>query len=259
MPVKRMSTDTTKAERPTAAGFDPSTWGGQARSLARNDADAAALLAGGILAASDILVIWAALHFGWVRARDVFSGDGLLLLAVEISAVLLIWTITYARSLRNDTTQVRQTTWRRELDLNEDLDGDGIVGFPEPIGHVVTIRRGDGQPAAAFSLPDLDPPSSLRPLRGFPADPPVTPNDVIWILSQASATGLGFRDWDKRQMPSGVRIDRELWTGILDGLLAWQFATASQTSNGRRIVGLRTDVDAETMINAVRQGAAAVG
>lgn len=42
---------------------------------------------------------------------------------------------------------------------------------------------------------------------------------------------------------------------MLDGLMAWQFATATTDSRGRRLVSLRTDVPVDTMIHAVRSGA----
>lgn len=254
MPLRRLSTDAAKpADRP-GGGFDPSTWGGQARSLARNDADAAGLLAAAIIVAADVLGLWAALRLDWLHPRAILSGDSLLLVAIQVGIIALTWVIVYARALRVDTMQVRRTTWQREITLGHDLDGDGIIG--QPVGHVVRIRNRNGQ-EDTFTLPDLDPPPGLRPLRGFPSAPPVTPNDVVWILSQADAGGLGYRYWLKRQLPSGARIDRELWTGILDGLLSWQFAVANQTSDGRRVVALRTDVDSETMIHAVRRGAAA--
>lgn len=246
----RNAVNPTGADKPAGTGFDPSTWGGQARLLAKNDAEARALFWAILLAAADVVIVWAALRFGWAQTRDVLSGDGLMVLVVQAGAVALLWVVTYTRALRDDTEQVRQTTWQRELAEGRDIDGDSHVGPPPSVGHVLPI--GSGPRKQEVILPDLDPPKRLEALPGFPTDPVVTPNDVVFILTNSVGDGLAFATWTGRRLPSGAEIQRDTWTAILDGLLAWQFATASSTANGRRIVALRSDIDVEDMIKHIK-------
>lgn len=239
----------------TPPAFDPATFPNQARHLASNDAHAVRLLASAAFLVLDSILLVAAIRGDWFDRRGI-AGDILTLLAVQVLLVLLAWAVTYAVALRRDTRQVRHATWLRETETGRDIDGDGIIGPPTPVGHVVRINGSGSQPQE-FTLPDLEPDRVRRPLIGFPSDPPVTANDVIWVLSEAEAAGLTFRPWDKRRLPSGALIDRFLWGGILDGLVAWEFARSRNTVDNRRIVTLRTDVDIETMINAVRSAVAA--
>lgn len=178
-------------------------------------------------------------------------------LIILLGLAILVGCAIYAVSVWSDVQHVRRQLWAFEQQTGRDIDGDGIVGPPEHVGHVVTIRSNNGADHREFTLPDLDPPRSLRPLVRFPQQPPVTANDVIFFLQRAEGEGLSFRSWDKVSLPSGARIDRDLWRGILDGLLDWQFAVASQTADSRRIVALRADIDTDTMIHAVQQGIAA--
>lgn len=171
----------------------------------------------------------------------------LLGLAIAIGCAIYTWTVV------GDTENVRRQLWQREDAAGQDLDGDGHVGQPPvvTVGRILPIGHSDH----TVTLPDLAPPPQRIALAGFPTDPPVAPNDVVYILTHATAgDGLGFRQWDKRRLPGGAEIRRDLWTGILDGLLAWQFATASTTADGRRVVNLRSDIDVETMIHTIRQG-----
>lgn len=239
---------TTNAREP--GRFDPSTWAGQARNMAHNDADAITLLAA--------IVVSAALAVGAFATRRVAGWSRIDLsdvaaLAVTVAVLLAaVWIATYAWALRRDTAAVRRATWAAELDSGDDIDGDGQVGPPRPVGHVVRIN---GPKPAEVVLPDLDPPRQLAPLVEFPAQPPVTANDVIFILSEAARRGLTFRGWERQRLPSGAEIDRALWVGIQDGLVSWTFAVAETDARGRRHVALRSDVGVETMIHAVRVGA----
>lgn len=170
----------------------------------------------------------------------------LLGLAVAIGCVIYAWTIV------GDTENVRRELWQRENADGQDIDGDGHIGQPPVVvGRIIPIGHSD----RTVTLPDLAPPPQRIALAGFPTDPPVSPNDVVFILTHAAAgDGLGFRQWDKRRLPGGAEISRDLWTGILDGLLAWQFAAARTTAAGSRVVNLRSDIDVETMIHTIRQG-----
>jgi hypothetical protein len=100
-------------------------------------------------------------------------------------------------------------------------------------------------------LPDLDRPREEPPLIHFP----ICANDVIYVVNRAAVAGLAFRAWDKQKLPSRKEIDRPLWSGIIDGLVAWQFATATVDAAGKRRASLREDVDIEEMLHAVRIGA----
>ncbi len=185
------------------------------------------------------------------RAAIALDQPAVILLGLAIAGGCAI----YAWSIIEGIRDVRRTLWHHETDSGRDIDGDGHIGPPpSPVGRILRIG---GQQQQEVIMPDLDPPPDRRPLAGFPADPPVTPNDVVFVISNAAADGLSFRTWSKRRLPSGAEITsgpsgRDLWTGILDGLLAWQFATASTTTDGRRTVTLRSDVDLETMLQAIK-------
>lgn len=118
---------------------------------------------------------------------------------------------------------------------------------PEEAGHVVTVAGRD------MVLPNLNAPALDKPaplLVGFP----VCANDVLFVLSEATRRGLGFRAWVGERLPSGMKLDRAGWIAVQDGLLTWRFATSRQTATGR-VVELRADVEIEAMLDAVRKGA----
>ncbi len=117
---------------------------------------------------------------------------------------------------------------------------------PEEVGHVVNIAGRD------MVLPNLEAPALDKPvplLVGFP----VCANDVLFVLSEATRRGLGFRAWVGKRLPSGTKLDRAGWIAVQDGLLKWRFATSRQTATGR-VVELRADVEVEAMLDAVRKG-----
>lgn len=226
--------------------FDPSTWANQARQLARQDADANALLWGVILAIGTALAATVAVAVDGATWRDVLSAEMAAALGVQIVAIGIIWLATYAMTLRNDTREVRMATWRQELARNEDLDNDGQIGPPQPMGHVVRI--GGSKPASVV-LPDLDTGRSAPNLARFP----VTANDVIYVLTRAVSNGLGFRDWDGHRLPSGKVVDRPLWASVIDGMVDWEMVYAMTDAAGRRRVRLASDVTVDEMIDAVRR------
>lgn len=199
-------------------GFDPSTWGGQARMLARNDADAAALLLAAGLIVADMVTVVIALRSDLATWRDVFSGDGLLLFGLQASAVAAAWVLTYARSLRADTLQVRRQTWQQELADDEDHDGDGFVGDPT---RGITVRHHDGQEEVI----EVDLPARSAP--GAPVIPAwgVSLPDLVAILFEADLSrGLQERAWvpSKKQplvtafvLPSGQRVTQGMFRQVL--------------------------------------------
>lgn len=228
--------------------FDPSTWANQARLLARNDADAAALRVAMILAALVLLALAARLLVDLPLPRD----PGVVL-AIAIAGCIVIagvWIWTYASALASNTRRVRSATWQEELARGEDIDHDGVVGPPQPAGHVVRI--GGSKPREVV-IPDLDPaPWAAPPLVRFP----VPANDVIYILSRAAKSGLGFRDWDGHRLPSGNSVDRDLWSRVIDGMVDWEMVQSTTDAAGRRRVRLAGDVTVDEMISAVRQSVA---
>lgn len=180
---------------------------------------------------------------------------------LAVGLVSAIAAVIYASSLRSGVVNVQRQlwtdaqrqwyTWQRELATGDDIDGDGHIGQPPSVvvGRILPVGKGDN----SVTLPDLNPVPQAIALNGFPTDPPIAPNDVVYILTHAAAgDGLSFRSWDKRRLPSGAEIKRDLWAGILDGLLQWHMATASETTDGRRVVTLRSDVDIEVMIQYIR-------
>jgi hypothetical protein len=163
-----------------------------------------------------------------------------------LALVLVPGLVAYARALWLDLDAERRRIYRLEVERGEDLTGDGVIGQPQ--GHVVTVQ---GQPA--FTLPDLHPDTPPAPppaLVYFPC----TANDVLAVLDRAAEVGLGFRQWEGKVLPSGVKLDRPAWGAVQDGMLRWQFATARQTATGRR-VDLRLDIGIEAMKDAVVKGA----
>lgn len=237
------------AAQPVSANngkFDPSTWAGQARQLARNEAQAQTLLWGvamlAALAAAALILRHVA---GWPWSR--FGGEFVVVVAVNAVVLMLIYVTTYARTLRRDTQQVRNATWQMELARGEDLDGDQVIGPPpQPVGHVVRIG---GKKPREFVLPDLEGARAARPLARFP----VPPNDVVYVLTRAGKEGLGFREWEGHRLPSGAEIDRPLWGRIIDGMVDWEMVQATTDAAGRRRVRLASDVTVDEMVTAVRQ------
>jgi len=231
----------TAAQQPPR--FDVSTWSDQAKRLARNEAEAAALrlLLGLIVIA---LLAGVAVVLLDVRLR---LDAGLAAAAVGGLALLvaLRWLQCYSGALGRNTHEVRRATWQEELRPGRDIDGDGHVGKPAPVGHVVKIN---GPKPAQVTLPDLDPPRAAAPLVHFP----ICPNDVVYVLTRAAREGLGYREWQGHRLPSGGEIERDDWAAILDGLITWQMASASTDAAGRRRTTLRSDVPVETMVQAVR-------
>jgi len=229
--------------------FDPSTWAGQARQTAKNQATSTTMLWGVAVAALLALAALAMRNLAGLAWSEI-AADLAAALAVGLLWLVGVYVVSYARTLRNDNQAVRARTWLLEQELGKDLDGDGQVGQPQPVGHVLKI--GGSKPADVV-LPDLDPPRSARPLVRFP----VPPNDVIDVLTQATKKGLGFRQWDGYRLPSGSVVDRPLWKQIIDGMVDWEMVWASTDAAGRRRVQLAGDATVEEMIKAVRQSVGA--
>lgn len=228
--------------------FDPSTWAGQARQTARNQAVSTTMLWGVGVAVLLLVTALAMRHLAGL-AWSAIVGDLAAALGVGVLWLLTVYMVSYARTLRNDNEAVRARTWLLEQELGRDLDGDGHVGKPQSVGHVVKIG---GRKPASVTLPDLHPPRSAPPLARFP----VPANDVIYILTRAARDGLGFRDWDGHRLPSGTEIDRPLWTQVIDGMVDWEMVQATTDAAGRRRVRLAGDVTVDEMIAAVRQSVA---
>lgn len=229
--------------------FDPSTWAGQARQTAKNQAVSTTMLWGVAMA---LLLVVAALvmrHLAGLAWSEI-AADLAAELAVGLVWLAVVYVFSYARTLRNDNAAVRARTWLLEQELGQDLDGDGKVGKPQPVGHVVPIR---GKKPASVVLPDLDPPRGAPLLVRFP----VPANDVIYVLSRARQDGLGFRDWEGHRLPSGAVVDRPLWGRIIDGMVDWEMVQAQTDAAGRRRVRLAEDVTVDEMVAAVRQSVAA--
>ncbi len=229
--------------------FDPSTWAGQARQTAKNQATSTTMLWGVAVAVLLVVAALAMRHLAGLPWSEI-SADLVAALAVGLMWLATVYVISYARTLRNDNQAVRARTWLLEEQIGQDLDGDGQVGQPQPVGHVVRI--GGNKPASVV-LPDLDPPRAAPPLVRFP----VPANDVIYVLSRAKSNGLGFRDWEGHRLPSGAVVDRPLWGRIIDGMVDWEMVQAQTDAAGRRRVRLAEDVTVDEMVAAVRQSVAA--
>ena len=162
-------------------------------------------------------------------------------------SVLAVPALVYGVALWLNLGAERRRFYAAEVRDQRDYTGDNIIG--DPRGHVVHVQ---GEPA--FVLPDLHPETPAGPppaLIHFPC----TANDVLWILDRAAVVGLGFRQWEGQSLPSKIKLDRDKWVEVQDGLIAWKFATARQTATGRR-VDLRLDIGVEAMKAAVVKGAA---
>lgn len=216
----RMETQKAPSAGSGGGGFDPSTWGGQARILARNEADAMALLVLAGLIVASAAAIGLSLWAGWAELRDVLSGDGLLALLLMGALVAMVWVVTYAMALRADTDQVRAATWRQELAAGEDLDGDGWVGDPT---RGLRVTRGDTTEEIELDLP-------ARSAMGAPVIPAwgVSLPDLMAVLFEADLVrGLQERAWvpskDRPEveafvLPSGQKLTVGMFRQVLGEL-----------------------------------------
>lgn len=216
MTKRTMRIETQKPAGEKPSGFDPSTWGGQARLLAKNDAEAVALLAAAGLVVADAVITGAALWLELASWRDVLSAGLVAVLGTQAAAVGLVWLVTYSRALRADTRQVRWTTWRQELAAGEDLDGDGWVGDPT---RGIRITRGDQSEEIEVDLP-------ARSAMGAPVIPAwgVSAPDLVAILFEADLVrGLQERAWVGKEatpftLPSGGRVTQSVFRQVLGEL-----------------------------------------
>jgi len=240
-----MKTETTAAQ---PGKFDPSTWAGQARQTAKNQAVSTTMLWGVGVVALLLVAALAMRHLAGLAWSEI-AADLAAALTVGLLWLMVVYVISYARTLRNDNAAVRTRTWLMEEQTGQDLDGDGQVGQPQEVGHVMKIG---GKKPKDVVLPDLAPPKQAQVLRRFP----VSPNDVIYILTRANHDGLGFREWDGHRLPSGATVDRPLWTKIIDGMVDWEMVDATTDAAGRRRVRLAEDATVDEMIAAVRQSVA---
>jgi hypothetical protein len=243
--MRTMKTETTAVQ---PGKFDPSTWAGQARQTAKNQAVSTTMLWGVGVAVLLMLAALAMRHLAGLAWSEI-AADLAAALAIGLLWLMAVYVISYARTLRNDNAAVRARTWLLEEQTGQDLDGDGQIGQPSPVGHVMKIG---GAKPREMVLPDLDPPCETRPLVRFP----VPANDVIYILSRAARDGLGFRDWEGHRLPSRAVIDRPLWGRIIDGMVDWEMVEATTDAAGRRRVRLAGDATVDEMIAAVRQSVA---
>ena len=187
---------------------------------------------------------FAALVIAATVATGAVAGAVLVHPAFALVLVLASIPAVYGWALLANLKAERRRFYAREVRDQRDYDGDGVVG--EPAGHIVNIAGRE------TILPDLDPPKMTKPappLVGFP----VCANDVLFVIDRASRDGCGFRAWKGERLPSGAVLSADLWRSIQDGLVKWQFATARETKAGR-VVELRTDVELEIMLDAVRKG-----
>ncbi len=74
-----------------------------------------------------------------------------------------------------------------------DLNGDGVIGAPEPTGEPFRLILAKA-PAARQAEQDTD---------------------RHWVIHRAYAVGLAFRQWKGVTLPSGRRIDEAFWSTFL--------------------------------------------
>lgn len=174
-----------------------------------------------------------------------------MLPALLVAGGATIYAVSVAKDVENVRRQLWLEIWAQERATGIDIDGDGQIGQPLPVGHVVEIGGNRG----SVTLPNIDV-MERRPLLHFPTNHGrmVTPDDVLHILDRATEVGLAFRNWEGQKLPSGTVLDRSAWGGCLDGLVAWRFAEERPTARGRAVV-LRDDITVEDMKRAVRLGA----
>lgn len=185
-----------------------------------------------------LLVLGAGIVYGNDERQPLLALAGLVLFG---GAAIYSATVFY------DVERVRRQLWKDEEASGRDLDGDGAVGKPtKPAGHPVKLGSG------SFVLPDLDAPGTEPPLPHFT----IPANDVIYVLRNARQRPLTYRKWDKVRLPSGAVVDRDLLISIQDGLLAWRFAVATLSADGRRTVDLRNDIGVDAMIHAINKAIA---
>ena len=238
---KAAVTDATSQARPA---FDAATWHLQAELLARNQARGETF---GV-AARWLIPIDVALVAGTAAAvaLDMGGPEWLLVIpaALALEAVWMLryyWT-AYSDALLDDTEHTRQATWRREVEENIDLDGDGEIGHPVRIGTT-------GQ---TFVLPNREAHNKV-PLAGWP----VYADDLIYILLEAKTRGIGIRQWRGSVLPSGLRVTLEggsgsvRWSELCRAMVNAGMATVTTDAAGREFYAL-ADIDIESTIEAIR-------
>lgn len=216
---KKSSTATPVAAQPTQPHFDPSTWANQPRLLASNEAEAAAIEAGGWAIGAVLLVLVLAVLAVLLAGAPIVPAFGVVAVTVVIGALYTLWrwAVTYAEALRRDTDEARRATWQRELEDNADYDGDEIIG--DPFG-TVKVRRRDG----SIQEVTIDkPPNSEKHapiMQGWGISKP----DLVAFLYEAEIGGRGLQerawvgDADKFVLPSGRTVTQPLFRDVLAAL-----------------------------------------
>lgn len=216
--MRKLNTEATTAQ---PQRFDVSTWSDQARRLARNEAEAAALrlLLGlvvlGLVAGAAVVVLDVRLR---LDAAAVGMAVGALLLLVALR-----WLQCYSAALGRNTHEVRRATWQEELRTGQDIDGDGVVGDPF---RTVKVRKRDRVEEITLDLPRNS--ERNQPIMDGWG---VSKADLVAILYEAELVrGLQERNWvgdgvDKFVLPSGREVTQIIFRQVLAALADHEMAS----------------------------------
>jgi hypothetical protein len=216
---KKPSSAAPIAAQPTTPSFDPSTWANQPRLLASNEAEAAAIEAGG-WAIGAVLVVLVLAVLAVVAGAPPAPALGAVAVTVVIGALFTLWrwATTYAAALRHDTDEARRATWQREMEDGVDYDGDEIIGDPFS---EIKVRRNDGGVDHVIINKPRDSDKHAPVMQGWG----VSQADLVAFLYEAELAGRGLNErlWveDKSNryiLPSGREVTQLLFRDVLAAL-----------------------------------------
>lgn len=244
--IKKPSSATPVSAQPTQPYFDPSTWANQPRLLASNEAEAAAIEAGG-WAIGAVLVVLVLAVLAVVAGAPPVPALGAVAVTVVIGVLLTLWhwATTYAAALRHDTDEARRSTWQREVDDGVDYDGDEIIGDPFS---TVKVKRHDGTVEEVI----IDKPAHTERHAPIMQNWGISKPDLVAFLYEAEIGGRGLQerawvgDADKFVLPSGRAVTQLLFRDVLAALAEHDMA---EKRANRWVLVVRADDVAEALRN----------
>jgi len=165
------------------------------------------------------------------------------------AAAVVVIGATFSMALWRYTSEVQAATWQREHEIGTDIDGDGVIGRPEP-----PERRARFVPLTANgeSVDPLwiwDGPEAQRQaviLDGFDLEA----GDVAAFLAEASRRGLAASAWlrpgaSRFELPSGSRVTRGVWDRCTAELvrIGWAENATSGLEFQRRLPDMRREIE----------------
>lgn len=185
------------------------------------------------------LAAFGALGWLYVSTRQApYLAAGGAVLLIGGTFVVALW--AYTSNVR------RHTWWQEELRAGLDLDGDGVLGRPEPRRLRLVAVRANGQVQEPVIMAEQDTEETPALLEGFELDP----IDLAAFLAEAGRRGLTKNAWlppgrPRYKLPSGQRVTRGVWDRVTAELvrLGWAENTPGGLRLTRRTVDLLRELE----------------